>query len=105
MGLWCIREIFTFIHIGGSADNIEVITGLQGGRAFTPSFRTAAMKFDVCQCQATDPRDSEKILAMIGKAFGSIDRFNSVAGKLLDDCLGLSIRKSTQRSSTASTKH
>jgi len=76
--LWCILEVFVYVHMGGSPEGIEVIQVVRAGfeqedaKAIEDAFDT----FDARDCQCSDAGDKRRILAVIEAAFGSLDRFN-----------------------------
>eukprot|EP00929_Paragymnodinium_shiwhaense_P000089 TRINITY_DN10024_c0_g1_i1.p1 TRINITY_DN10024_c0_g1~~TRINITY_DN10024_c0_g1_i1.p1 ORF type:complete len:714 (-),score=140.65 TRINITY_DN10024_c0_g1_i1:269-2305(-) len=84
--LWCVVEIFTFVHMGGSLENIT----------FAPLYRDGHEKedydningvfdnFDGHQCNCIKQEDKDKMLGIIMAAFGSMDRFNYEVQKITD---------------------
>eukprot|EP00931_Biecheleriopsis_adriatica_P074767 TRINITY_DN4876_c0_g1_i2.p1 TRINITY_DN4876_c0_g1~~TRINITY_DN4876_c0_g1_i2.p1 ORF type:complete len:501 (-),score=39.69 TRINITY_DN4876_c0_g1_i2:41-1543(-) len=83
--LWCIIEIFTFILVGGSIENIDIKCVLREEPAHDDMrlLVSAFEDFDVADCQCYDQSDKARILAIVGTAFGSLGAFNEVVVNLL----------------------
>lgn len=78
--LWCVLEIFTFIHMGGLAEEIELVQVLREGFELedAEAILHAFDCFDARECQCFDEGDKHRILTIIEAAFGSLDEFNCV---------------------------
>jgi len=92
--LWCILELFTYVHMGGSYDDIEFVFVCREGheeedtRTVEQTFGT----FDARHCQCACPGDKERILAIIETAYASIPRFNRVVQAIMGDTLQLEMK-------------
>merc|ERR1712232_615075 len=59
--LWCLCEIFTFVHMGGALDQIKIIPVLRSGHegqdmhALTNSHET--LDVDGCECAVQEDKD------------------------------------------------
>merc|ERR1719210_2722149 len=85
--LWCIVEIFTYVHINnGEFDNIEFIPVLRRHQEEEDmkSIRRAFDRFDARETYCFNAGDKELMLAIINAAFGSTDNFNPVVKRILD---------------------
>lgn len=78
--LWCILEIFTYVHMGGSIDDIKIVPvlrdscELEDDEAIAASFDT----FDARECKCSCPEDKQRMLAVFEAAYGSMQAFNAV---------------------------
>eukprot|EP00443_Scrippsiella_acuminata_P097069 CAMPEP_0115724854 /NCGR_PEP_ID=MMETSP0272-20121206/81001_1 /TAXON_ID=71861 /ORGANISM="Scrippsiella trochoidea, Strain CCMP3099" /LENGTH=530 /DNA_ID=CAMNT_0003168107 /DNA_START=8 /DNA_END=1601 /DNA_ORIENTATION=+ len=83
--LWCIIEIFTYIMMGGSIEDIDVRLVLreQHAEEDKKSILVALESFDVANCQCYNPADKERILCVIDTAFGMLTAFNEVVAAAL----------------------
>lgn len=85
--LWCIMELFTFVHMGGNSDDIE----------FVPVFRRNAVAsdmkeiqngfatFDAKNCTCFHAKDKDRMLGIIHAAFGHFDGFNAAVRNIFDN--------------------
>eukprot|EP00928_Gymnodinium_smaydae_P061334 TRINITY_DN45431_c0_g1_i1.p1 TRINITY_DN45431_c0_g1~~TRINITY_DN45431_c0_g1_i1.p1 ORF type:complete len:541 (-),score=72.20 TRINITY_DN45431_c0_g1_i1:333-1955(-) len=76
--LWCIIEIFTFVHMGGDLGSIRVFPLLREGREVEDlvAIRTSFERFDVRRCQCTKSRDRRKFMLILDTAIGGVHGFN-----------------------------
>lgn len=78
--LWCILEIFVYVHMGGEVADIVLLPLLgedhesEDAQSLAGSFAS----FDAKNCQCFNVEDKQRILAMIGTAYGSMANFNDV---------------------------
>ena len=77
--LWCVVELFTFLRMGGSPENIVVYR--LGGSA---KLREALTKFDGLKAKCYFPRDREKLLAVVEAGYGDMQPFNKQVRHILD---------------------
>jgi len=77
--LWCVVELFTFLRMGGSPDNIVVYR--LGG---SDKIREALAKFDGLKAKCYFPRDREKLLAVVEAGYGDMEPFNKQVRHILD---------------------
>lgn len=76
--LWCVIELFTFVHMGGRLDRVQFIPVLRPGhededlQAIQKSFKT----FDVRKCDCFLLDDKERMLNIINSIYGDVDDFN-----------------------------
>jgi len=94
--LWCVIEIFTYIMMGGGVNDIDVRLVLREEHA--DEDRTAMVSafegFDVAQCQCHRSADKERILLVIGTAFGILGAFNQAVVEVLGQIQTDSVVKS-----------
>jgi len=76
--LWCIVEIFTFVQMGRSIDNIEVQVVLPEGCGQEDAgfARLSFENFDARECDCFLAKDKAKMLSIILGAFGKLSSFN-----------------------------
>ena len=77
--LWCVMEIFVFLHMGGSLDRItiEIIAHPDTVETDARQLLTAQFAcFDAAKAQCYKVEDREKLLAVIEAAFGDFKEFN-----------------------------
>jgi len=74
--LWCVVEIYTFLRMGGSLDQIEVHPF---DAAAMPAFET----FEAEHAKCYSPDDKAKLLGAIQQAFGSTAPFNELVRSTL----------------------
>jgi len=74
--LWCVMELFTFVHMGGSSENVDVLEAHAPGgqQAVLDSF----LNFDVEKADCLDADDKERMLEVIEAAFGDLHSFNEL---------------------------
>ena len=77
--LWCVVEIFVFLKMGGTRDEL---TFLQVGEA---DARSQLGGFDASKAQCFLKRDREKLLAVIEAGFGDLYAFNSMVHGLFPE--------------------
>ena len=86
--IWCVMEIFTFLQVGKSPEDIEIIAITPGDTAqekaralndLTLSFST----FDASQAECYKPEERQTLLAVIERGFGSISGFNSQVRQII----------------------
>jgi len=82
--LWCILEVFTHVHMGGSPGDIEMVQVLREGFELEDASAVEACfnAFDVQACQCFDPADKHRMLALIEASFGSVRAFSEVVRKI-----------------------
>jgi len=100
--LWCIMEVFTYVHMGGALDSIEVVPVLREGNEQDDLdiLNTAFEEFEAEQCTCDNELDKAKMLMIIHAAFGSIDGFNVAVHAILAK-IGLREEESTSSSHEA----
>jgi len=78
--LWCIMELFTFVHIGRSVDRIIFEPLLRAGHEeddldeLEETFQT----FDATLCDCFSRQDKDRLLGIIEAAFGDMASFNHI---------------------------
>jgi len=75
--LWCVLEVFTFVHIGGSWDRVELLPVLRsryldGDEA---DVEATIQQFSVEDCKCFLQEDKECMIMIILTAYGSLDAF------------------------------
>merc|ERR1712190_283624 len=85
--LWCLIEIFTFAHMGGDPARISIVKILRHGTEVEDSntIEDAIRKFDVAISECSYAPDKKKLVEVIRAGFGSLQSFNVVLRKLLED--------------------
>ena len=78
--LWCVMELFTYVHMGGSKGSV-VILEPPGAFATSADFDS----FDVHEAECYDPRDKSRMLRIIESAFGGLHNFNVAIHALVSD--------------------
>lgn len=78
--LWCITELFTYVHMGGKLDNIELIPVLRELREDEDlkEIQDSFQSFDVRACECFNEEDKRRMMVAINTAFGCMDTFNGV---------------------------
>merc|ERR1712046_22200 len=94
--LWCIIELFTFIHIGGTVEDIFILPIIPQSK-----LRNLVERFDVSKCKCSNPEDFAKIRAIIQAVFEDDWRFNREIRKLLRYTLDRSRASSLDRGLTS----
>lgn len=82
--LWLILELFTYVHMGGNIEDIELVPVLRQRHEIEDmeSIHEAFEHFDVDNCQCYSVNDKERLLRIIEAALGSLDDFNRVVKEL-----------------------
>ena len=83
--LWCILELFAFLHMGGSVDRIEVlpISGEHDGATALRVLSKQIANFDASKAKCFFDKDRQRILAVIESGFGDSKLFNHVVRNVL----------------------
>eukprot|EP00931_Biecheleriopsis_adriatica_P035229 TRINITY_DN2027_c0_g1_i4.p1 TRINITY_DN2027_c0_g1~~TRINITY_DN2027_c0_g1_i4.p1 ORF type:complete len:523 (+),score=52.65 TRINITY_DN2027_c0_g1_i4:183-1571(+) len=76
--LWCIMELFTFVHMGKDMDKIDVVPVLRNHHEDEDldTIKQALDCFDASQCTCTKVGDRDRLLSIINTAFSGINNFN-----------------------------
>jgi len=87
--LWCVVELFTFVHMGGRPDQVTIIyvasgIGVQRVNSLE-SIRSALDSFDANECRCFSASDKAKMLTIILTAFGDMSRFNAAVTGFLKE--------------------
>merc|ERR1712048_1378747 len=90
--LWCIVEIFTFVHMGGKMDRIRLLPLIRSGHEHEDeaAIRGALDHFDAEQCECIDADDKNRMLTIIYAAFGDMIGFNNAVRDIIEQA-GFSI--------------
>ncbi|CAJ1336565.1 unnamed protein product [Effrenium voratum] len=93
--LWCVLELFTFVHMGGKTFDIDCIPILLPGQEEEnrQQIKDLGAAFDVRHCDCTIAADKDKILSIIQTGFGSMDAFNQAIQRVMVRIDGLSDRR------------
>jgi len=83
--LWCIVEVFTFVHMGRALENLEVeIVSRKGCEAEDCCKVKASLdEFDAAQCDCHVPEDKKRMLEIIYASFGNARNFNKAVRHIL----------------------
>merc|ERR1712232_1493893 len=75
--LWCVVELFTFVHMGGDPDRIAILNVLSPDNemADLACIRSCVQRFDASNCDCFDPTDKEKMIQIIRTSFGDLSNF------------------------------
>mmetsp|Transcript_8850 Transcript_8850/g.20490 ORF Transcript_8850/g.20490 Transcript_8850/m.20490 type:complete len:509 (-) Transcript_8850:5-1531(-) len=88
--LWCILELFTFVHMGGKPCDIDCILTVGQDQADAAAIGSLCRNFDANHCDCSEASDKEKILTIIHTAFGTMESFNADIRKTMRRIAGLS---------------
>merc|ERR1712176_277566 len=85
--LWCILEIFTFVHMGGDVDRILLVPLIREGFECEDeeSIMHAFKNFNARDCECFDANDKERMLNIIHTAFGDMEGFNEAVRHIFRD--------------------
>ena len=72
--LWCVMELFAFVHMGGELGDVEVLEAHAPGGAQRVADSFA--NFDASNANCYDPQDKAHMLRVIEAAFGDMQSFN-----------------------------
>jgi len=103
--LWCILDLFIYFLMGGSLENIEFVPVLREGHesedssAIEQGFDT----FDARECECFRQDDKERMLMLIGTAYGGMEDFNHMVRDIIKRHQKLSCTP-TSKDSTPSTQ-
>lgn len=86
--LWCVVEIFTFLVMGGTRNDITVVPIDSTAADIAERFR--AFKVDQAKCFLAE--DKDKLLAAIESAFGLHQRFDALVRTTMADCIAFTER-------------
>jgi len=77
--LWCVIELFTFVHIGRKVEELKFEPVLREGQEQEDLMQVANsfLNFDAEQCTCFLKEDKDRMLSIIRTAFGDIQNFNS----------------------------
>merc|ERR1712079_45278 len=83
--LWCVVELFTFLHTGGNISKVTFNRLCYEDNLHEESIKLedAIDTFDVKKCSCFNPADKEKMLPIIMSAFGDLDKFSDNVRELL----------------------
>jgi len=87
--LWCIMEVFTFVHMGRSIDKLEFQLLLQEGRQQqqAAALKEAFERFDVRECECFRIEDKERMLKIIDSAYVDAANFSSEVSSIFRNSL------------------
>merc|ERR1719436_273318 len=76
--LWCIVELFTFVHMGGKIENITFEPVLREGHEEEDllAISRAFDRFDASACSCFVAADKKRMMDIICAAYGGIEAFN-----------------------------
>ena len=74
--LWCVMELFVFVKMGGTREQIEVRA--LGGEDVNRSL----LLFDAVKAQCFVPADRHRLLAVVESGFGDFEPFNKLVRSL-----------------------
>ncbi|CAE7523987.1 CBWD2 [Symbiodinium microadriaticum] len=96
--LWCILELFTFVHMGGKPCDIDCVLLVGPDQSDITAIGNQCKNFDASGCDCSVPADKETILNIIHTAFGTIDLFNDSVRRIMRRIVGLSADRFTMLS-------
>ncbi|CAK0798765.1 unnamed protein product [Prorocentrum cordatum] len=84
--LWCIMELFIFVHMGGDPKDIELHLLLRAGRKLEDRGMISAMieSFDAGMCTCANDSDRDRMLEIIHTAYGELDEFNKAVRTIIE---------------------
>jgi len=76
--LWCVIELFTFVHMGGTLTNVQFIPVVRQGHEVEDlkTIRAAFSSFDVRNCTCSLQKDKGRMLSIIQSIYGDLEEFN-----------------------------
>lgn len=85
--LWCVVELFTFVHMGGCPSRVTRRPLLRPGRndQDLALWHDAVQRFDGAACKCFNQADKQKMSTAILTAFGTWGRFNQMVRAFMDD--------------------
>jgi len=83
--LWCIVEVFTFVHMGRALENLEVEIVSRKGHEAEDCCKVEASidEFDAVQCDCYVAEDKKRMLDIIYASFGTARNFNKAVQHIL----------------------
>lgn len=83
--LWCIAEIFTFVHMGGALNRILWLPVVRDDCRIddVATIRRSLGDFDAQTCECAVEGDREQMFSIIEAAYGSMDSFSEVVREVL----------------------
>lgn len=104
--LWCILEVFAFVHMHGDVSKITYVPVLRSASVAldTQDIKAAYRHFDARNSCCSKAEDKDRILTIIDTAFGGMGPFNSVVGAIISEArpLGTERGRMTSASSISS---
>merc|ERR1712048_1344882 len=87
--LWCIVELFTFVHVCGNTNKVTELQlcGVAAVESDQDAIQRAVDDFEAEKCACFNPLDKEKMLEIIVAAFGSMHDFNTSVRALMKRAL------------------
>jgi len=87
--LWCVIELFTYLHAGGDIGRIDFLRVVHAGQAEADwsCITSAVDNFDARSCECFLSADLERMLAIISAAYGSLDVFNTTVQRIMRQLL------------------
>ena len=82
--LWCVMELYTFLHVGGRAKDVllmDIDDDKEGSQE--ERLRAAIARFDAGKAQCFLPNDRERLLGVIEAGYGDLGAFNVEVRRLL----------------------
>jgi len=76
--LWCVIELFTFVHMGGCLTNVQFIPVVRPDHEVEDlkAIRFSFTNFDVRNCTCFLQEDKGRMLSIITAIYGELDEFN-----------------------------
>eukprot|EP00931_Biecheleriopsis_adriatica_P004622 TRINITY_DN106265_c0_g1_i1.p1 TRINITY_DN106265_c0_g1~~TRINITY_DN106265_c0_g1_i1.p1 ORF type:complete len:565 (+),score=84.11 TRINITY_DN106265_c0_g1_i1:72-1766(+) len=90
--LWCIVELFCFVHIGRGSEDIRLLPCYHESDDCSRT-RTAIHRFDARTCDCYEQRDKAYMLMAIKSAFGSLRGFNEAVRAILKESAAAQLPK------------
>lgn len=85
--LWCVMEIFTYVHMGGRLEQIRLLPVLRKDQEYADQLEINTMfeDFDAKHSTCFLDTDKIKLLGIIHSAFGSLGAFNEVVRNMFEE--------------------
>lgn len=83
--LWCVVELFVFVHMGSDASSLTVLPLLRVGQEDEDAalLRDSISNFDAQQCDCVVRADKDAMLHIVHTAFGDLSSFNVAVRAIL----------------------
>eukprot|EP00429_Kryptoperidinium_foliaceum_P005659 CAMPEP_0176027434 /NCGR_PEP_ID=MMETSP0120_2-20121206/13453_1 /TAXON_ID=160619 /ORGANISM="Kryptoperidinium foliaceum, Strain CCMP 1326" /LENGTH=532 /DNA_ID=CAMNT_0017360639 /DNA_START=13 /DNA_END=1611 /DNA_ORIENTATION=- len=84
--LWCVLELFTFVHMGGALERIKIHRLTRRGQTAGDlnDISNSFTDFDVGRCDCYHLADKERMLSIVRAAFGDLELFNEAVREMFD---------------------
>lgn len=83
--LWCVMELFTFVHMGGDIDRIKVLRIVRDEHVLEDekAIDACVKHFAAENCDCSQPDDKARMLSIILASYGDMASFNVAVRSLI----------------------